>query len=80
MCVACLILLAGVAAAVNGTDILSQAVQTADEKMALEQNALYLLLRLAGIVWIAIEWVAAILLWRGYRLLKDAVRRKGLTP
>ena len=33
------------------------------------RNAMYLYLRLAGVVWITVEWVAAILLWRGLRLL-----------
>jgi len=33
------------------------------------RNAMYLYLRLAGIVWIAVEWTAAILLWRAYCLL-----------
>jgi len=33
------------------------------------RNAMYLYLRLAGVVWIAVEWTAAFLLWRAYRLL-----------
>jgi hypothetical protein len=38
------------------------------------RNALYLYLRLAGIVWVAAEWIAAVLVWRGYRLLAAAAR------
>jgi len=38
------------------------------------RNALYLYLRLAGIAWVAVEWIAALLLWRGYRLLGAAAR------
>ena len=37
------------------------------------RNAVYLHLRLAGAVWIAVEWAAALLLWRGHRLLARAV-------
>jgi hypothetical protein len=32
-------------------------------------NAMYLYLRMAGVVWIAAEWIAAVVLWRTYRLL-----------
>lgn len=37
------------------------------------QNALYFYLRAAGVVWIAVEWIAAWVLWRSYALLR-AVR------
>lgn len=36
------------------------------------QNALYFYLRVAGVVWIAVEWVAAYLLLRSYALLRSA--------
>lgn len=49
-------------------------VQEAD---AIYGNALLLYLRLAGVVWIAVEWVAAVILWRAYRLLRHSVERKG---
>ncbi|HOZ49284.1 MAG TPA: hypothetical protein PLO37_25190 [Candidatus Hydrogenedentes bacterium] len=44
-------------------------VQAAD---ALYRNAIYLYLRVAGLVWIAAEWIAAILLWRAYVLVRGA--------
>jgi hypothetical protein len=39
------------------------------------RNALYLYLRLAGVVWITVEWIAAFVLWRSFRLISEAVRR-----
>jgi hypothetical protein len=33
------------------------------------QNVMRLYLRLAGVVWVAVEWIAAIFLWKGYKLL-----------
>ncbi|HUW62391.1 MAG TPA: hypothetical protein VMZ06_15405 [Candidatus Bathyarchaeia archaeon] len=38
-------------------------------------NAMYLYLRLAGVVWILAEWVAALILWRAYALVASAARR-----
>ena len=35
----------------------------------LHTNALLLYLRIAGLMWIVLEWIAAILLWKGYRAL-----------
>ncbi len=40
------------------------------------RNALYLYLRLAGVVWIAVEWIAAFLLWRTYRMVAKAIAEK----
>lgn len=40
------------------------------------RNAVYLFLRIAGAVWIAVEWVAAMLLWRAYRMLANAVAER----
>jgi len=34
------------------------------------QNALYFYLRVAGVFWIALEWVAVVILWRAFSLLK----------
>ncbi len=39
------------------------------------RNAVYLYLRVAGVLWIAVEWMAALILWRGYRLLAESVNR-----
>lgn len=43
-------------------------------QVALEpwQNALYFYLRVAGVFWIALEWVAVVILWRAYALLRAA--------
>ncbi len=37
------------------------------------RNALYFYLRLAGVFWILVEWIAAVLLWRVYRMLRQVV-------
>lgn len=42
------------------------------EAFAALRNAVGLYLRVAGVVWITVEWTAAFYLWRGYRLLRDA--------
>jgi hypothetical protein len=44
------------------------------------RNAMYLLLRISGLAWITVEWIAAIVLWRAYFLLRRAARAKGLLP
>ncbi len=51
-------------------------LQTAYQDDAAYRNAMYLYLRLAGVVWIAVEWVAAIILWRACRMLTDAARHR----
>lgn len=38
-------------------------------------NAMYLYLRLAGVVWILAEWVAGLILWRAYVLVAWAAKR-----
>ncbi|HNR30681.1 MAG TPA: hypothetical protein PKI11_07310 [Candidatus Hydrogenedentes bacterium] len=50
------------------------ALQEAEGDVAPYRNALYLYLRVAGVVWIAVEWVAAIILWHAYRFLRAAQR------
>lgn len=54
---------------------LLQALQAAQEADAVYRNALYLYLRLAGVIWIGVEWVAAVLLWQGYRILRRAAEK-----
>lgn len=44
------------------------------------QNALYLYLRMAGIVWCTVEWIAAIILWRAFRFLRNTAQAKGILP
>lgn len=36
------------------------------------QNVMYFYLRVAGVFWIALEWVAVVILWRSYALLRAA--------
>ncbi len=38
------------------------------------RNAVGLYLRIAGVVWITVEWIAAFYLWRGYRLIRRVSR------
>ena len=47
-----------------------------DAEAALQpyRNAVYLYLRVAGVVWIAVEWVAAVALWRGQALMGRVAR------
>ena len=57
----------------SGTDDAAlEALQQAHAGDILYRNAVYLYLRLAGIVWVAVEWAAALLLWRAYRILRAA--------
>lgn len=61
------------AEAPSGGSLLA-ALAEAETACAQHRNAVYLYLRIAGIVWIVVEWVAAVVLWRTYRLLR-AVQR-----
>jgi len=54
------------------------AIRQAEADDVLTRNAVYLFLRLAGVVWIAVEWFAALALWRIYRLLRRSLREGGL--
>ena len=63
-----------VAASQADSQALIEVMHQASAADAVYRNALYLYLRLAGVVWVAVEWGAAILLWRGYRLLLSALR------
>jgi hypothetical protein len=54
------------------------AVDEARAADAVYRNALYLYLRLAGVGWVTVEWIAAILMWRGYRLLAMTARNRGI--
>lgn len=56
------------------------ALDAAQQVDAVYANALLLYLRLAGVAWISVEWVAAVILWRAYRLLRKTVERQGLQP
>jgi hypothetical protein len=52
------------------------ALDAAQQADAVYANALLLYLRLAGVIWIAVEWVAAVILWRAYRLLRHVAQSK----
>jgi hypothetical protein len=56
------------------------AIRDAQAADAVYWNALYFYLRMAGVVWIGVEWIAAIMLWHGYRLLAKAARERGTPP
>lgn len=61
---------------VPGDTELLAALRAAYQEDALYRNAMYLYLRLAGVVWIAVEWIAAIVLWRAWRMLSRAAKAK----
>ncbi len=73
---AALCLLAQDAAAETSAAPLVQALERAHGDGAPYRNAVYLLLRVAGVGWIAAEWVAVIVLYKAYRLLQTAVARR----
>lgn len=52
--------------------------QTADTPSDSEslQNAVYLYLRLAGVVWIVVEWIAAIVLIHAFYWLRTQARER----
>ncbi|HPO16471.1 MAG TPA: hypothetical protein PLI09_23745 [Candidatus Hydrogenedentes bacterium] len=78
----CILILAGVAIAVSASALdvpprINTMIQEVYRQDAVYENALYMYLRIAGIFWIAVEWIAAIVLWRAYRLLRNAAKPKG---
>ena len=70
--------LAAAASAQDGPGQVRDAIQEAYREDALYENALYLYLRMAAVVWVAVEWIAAVVLWRAYRLLRKAAKARGL--
>jgi hypothetical protein len=65
---------AAASVAVAAPDVLLDSLRASYEADAPYRNALYLWLRLAGLAWIAVEWVAAFILWRAWRALARAYR------
>ena len=51
---------------------ISEAYERAYEEDGAVRNFVYLFLRVAGAVWIGVEWVAAVALVVGYRALRTA--------
>ncbi len=72
----CLFAARASAATPPGGEGLLAVLQAAYQDDAVYRNAMYLYLRLAGVAWVAVEWVAAVILWRACRMLTDAARRK----
>jgi hypothetical protein len=60
-------------AVVSAPDVLLDVLLDAHAEDAVYRNAMYLYLRVAGLAWIAVEWVAAVVLWRAYRMLRTRV-------
>lgn len=52
-----------------------QSLRDAEVELQVWRQGVYLYLRVAGIVWVAVEWLAAVLLWRGQGLLWRVARR-----
>ena len=65
------------AAAIADADPLVSAYVDAKAGLQPLQNAVYLYLRLAGVVWITVEWVAAVVLVRTYFLVRRKFRTSG---
>jgi len=57
-----------------GADTLRRMLGEAHAANTVYRNALYLYLRLAGVVWIAVEWLAAFVLWRSFNLIAGVMR------
>ncbi len=72
-----LVPVAGAVTALQADNGLVQTMRAAYAAQTGYRDALYLYLRLAGVVWILVEWGAAVILWRAYRLLTDKVARMG---
>lgn len=74
--VSCLFAARASAATHPGGNGLLAVLQAAYEDDAVYRNAMYLYLRLAGVAWIAVEWMAAVILWRACRMLGHAARHR----
>jgi hypothetical protein len=61
----------------KGIDFWSQILSLSESWLSPYRNALYLYLRLAGVVWICVEWIAAALLWRAHSLFCRTLRTGG---
>jgi hypothetical protein len=57
-------------------DAWSQVLSVSESCLAPYRNAMYLYLRLAGVAWIAVEWIAAVVLWRACMLIGSALRAR----
>lgn len=65
---------AGAALAQADTESINRAYAQAHASHEPLRNALQAWLRIAGCVWIAVEWVAVLALWRTWRVLEARVR------
>ena len=64
----------------KAADHWSEVVQISENWLCPYRNAVYLYLRVAGGVWISVEWIAASVLWRTWRLVDQILRVKGSLP
>jgi len=84
---AVILILCGAFAAVTATGALravllttgagAGALEAVHEEFQPLRDVMGFYLRLAGVVWITVEWVAAFYLWRGWRLLRHVAVRRG---
>lgn len=76
----CILLTAGLPAhAVPPEDALHAAHAKAVQYNQPIQNAVYLYLRIAGVIWLGVEWFAAVILFRLHRHLRIMAREAGMT-
>ena len=64
----------------QGYGFWNQALRISEEWLTPYRNALLLYLRVAGVAWIAFEWVAAIILWRAFNRLRRVVQTRRAGP
>ena len=69
-----------IATAAHADPALDAAFQQAVDAHQVQENAVLLILRLAGAVWIAVEWVAAVVLAIGFHRLRALAKRRGVLP
>jgi len=60
----------------KAADLWSQVLSSSENRLHPYRNAMYLYLRMAGVVWVSVEWVAALVLWRAWHLLRRAERAR----
>ncbi len=59
---------------------LDEAYFAAHDAEAPIRNFVYLVLRVAGVVWIVVEWIAAIYLIRGFNMLRLHIASRSRNP
>ena len=64
----------------HGQTTVETAYAVAEADVAPLRSFVHVYLRVAGVVWIAVEWIAAVFLILGYRLLRARVDAEGEGP